>query len=178
MILEAMFSPWLILGILYSCFPSVTAYVTCQSNYEDAFKKKETYYCNDAEVCCSSSKKWFGCCPRDSSVLETPISIRLVLVIVGVLLAVMLLVLMCYCKCKKRRKHSAHDRERFADGRKANHDVSNSPMMPTAPPITMRDLPPAYEDIALQHPQNHHQNLFLLEQQESAVDSTFLVVCT
>ena len=77
--------------------------------------------------------------------------------------------------------------ERCADGRKATHDVSNHdnhenhgnmpmiPIMPSAPPL--RDPPPAYEDIATQHIR-HHQNVFLLEQQESTSDPTYLVVCT
>ena len=69
--------------------------------------------------------------------------------------------------------------QRSGDGRKDHHGVSNhdnqgnTPMIPSAPPIpiSMGELPPAYEDIANQ------PSLYILEQQESAVDSTYLVVC-
>ena len=46
-------------------------------------------------------------------------------------------------------------------------------MVPSAPPIpiSMGELPPAYEEIANQ------PSLYIFEQQESAVDSTYLVVC-
>lgn len=70
-------------------------------------------------------------------------------------------------------------RERSGKGELSNHDgqhCSNSAMLPSAPPhpINMGDLPPAYEDIA----PSPHQNMFLIEQQDSGADSRFLVVCT
>ena len=58
---------------------------------------------------------------------------------------------------------------------KTHGNMPMIPIMPSAPPL--RDPPPAYEDIATQHIR-HHQNVFLLEQQESTSDPTYLVVCT
>ncbi|KAL5262224.1 hypothetical protein ACHWQZ_G007816 [Mnemiopsis leidyi] len=60
---------WLLVSIYSLSLTGVTGYVTCQSNYEDAFKKKETYYCKLNKSCCSipsypSECCILGCCPE------------------------------------------------------------------------------------------------------------------